>query len=102
MRHWCFLAAVIYLHWTATDYDGIRSGSYHSIIGGDGRVHWLHAYSEDLPAHTYGGNPNSVALSCACMGAIPDPWTQPAHSRSAHQPLRRSRSDRLQLGLAGR
>ena len=31
----------------------------------------------DLPAHTYGRNRNSVALSCACMGGAPDPWTQP-------------------------
>ena len=31
----------------------------------------------DLPAHTYGRNRNSVALSCACMGGVPDPWTQP-------------------------
>ena len=71
------MAAVIYLHWTATGYDWIRPGHYHSIIGGDGRVHRLHAYSVDLPAHTYGRNRNSVALSCACMGGIPDPWTQP-------------------------
>ena len=71
------MAAVIYLHWTATGYDWIRPGHYHSIIGGDGRVHRLHAYSVDLPAHTYGRNRSSVALSCACMGGIPDPWTQP-------------------------
>ena len=71
------MAAVIYLHWTATGYDWIRPGHYHSIIGGDGRVHRLHAYSVDLPAHTFGRNRNSVALSCACMGGIPDPWTQP-------------------------
>ena len=74
------MAALIYLHWTATGYDWIRPGHYHSIIGGDGRVHRLHAYSVDLPAHTYGRNRNSVALSCACMGGIPDPWTQPPTS----------------------
>ncbi len=74
------MAAVIYLHWTATGYDWIRPGHYHSIIGGDGRVHRLHAYSVDLPAHTYGRNRNSVALSCACMGGIPAPWTQPPTS----------------------
>ena len=72
------MAAVIYLHWTATGYDWIRPGHYHSIIGGDGRVHRLHAYSVDLPAHTSGRNHNSVALSCVCMGGIPDPWTQPS------------------------
>ena len=31
----------------------------------------------DLPAHTYRRNSNSVALSCACMGGQPDPWTMP-------------------------
>jgi len=40
-------------------------------------VHRLHAYSVDLPAHTYGRNRNSVVLSCACMGGSPDPLTQP-------------------------
>ena len=74
------MAAVIYLHWTATGYDWIRPGHYHSIIAGDGRVHRLHAYSVDLPAHTYARNRNSVALSCACMGGIPNPWTQPPTS----------------------
>ena len=29
------------------------------------------------PAHTYGRNRNSVALSCGRMGDIPDPWNQP-------------------------
>ena len=66
----------LYLHWTATPYDWIRPGHYHSIISGDGRVHRLHDYNVDLPAHTYGRNRNSVALSCACMGGVPDPWTQ--------------------------
>ena len=67
----------LYLHWTATPYDWIRPGHYHSIISGDGRVHRLHDYNVDLPAHTYGRNRNSVALSCACMGGAPDPWTLP-------------------------
>ncbi len=71
------MGATIYLHWTATHYDWVRSGHYHSIIDGDGRVHRLHAYSVDLPAHTWGRNNNSVALSCACMGGQPDPWSQP-------------------------
>ena len=48
-----------------------------TIIGGDGRVHLLHACSVDLPAHTYGRNRNSVVLSCAYVGGIPDPCTQP-------------------------
>ena len=71
------MAATLYLHWTATGYNWIRPGHYHAIIGGDGRVHRLHAYSVDLSAHTYARNSNSVALACACMGGIPDPWTQP-------------------------
>ena len=69
------MTPTIYLHWTATPYDWIRPGHYHSIISGDGRVHMLHDYNVDLPAHTYGRNRNSVALSCACMGGVPDPWT---------------------------
>ena len=71
------MTPTLYLHWTATPYDWIRSGHYHSIISGDGRVHRLHDYNVDLPAHTYGRNRNSVALSCACMGGVPDPWIQP-------------------------
>jgi hypothetical protein len=71
------MAATIYLHWTATGYDWIRPGHYHVIIGGDGRVHRLHATSVDLPAHTWARNSNAVALSCACMGGQPDPWTLP-------------------------
>ena len=71
------MAATIYLHWTATGYDWIRPGHYHVIIGGDGRVHRLHATSVDLPAHTWARNSNAVALSCSCMGGQPDPWTLP-------------------------
>ena len=71
------MAPTIYLHWTATGYDWIRPGHYHSIVGGDGRVHRLHDYSVDLPAHTWRRNINSVALACACMGGQPDPWLQP-------------------------
>jgi hypothetical protein len=37
------MAAKIYLHWTATAYDWIRPGHYHSIITGDGLVHRLHS-----------------------------------------------------------
>ena len=67
------MTQTLYLHWTATPYDWIRPGQYHSIISGNGRVHRLHDYNVDLPAHTYGRN--RVALSCACMGGVPDPWT---------------------------
>ena len=77
------VAATIYLHWTATGYDWIRPGRYHRIIGGDGRVHRLHALTADLPAHTWRRNSNSVALACACMGGQPDPWTQPPQRLSS-------------------
>jgi hypothetical protein len=71
------MAATIYLHWAATDYTWVRSGLYHSIISGDGRVRRLHSYAVDLPAHTWRRNTNAVALSCACMGGRPDPWSIP-------------------------
>ena len=71
------MPATIYLHWTATPYSWVRSGLYHTIIAGDGTLHRLHAYSIVLPAHTWRRNSNSVALSCACMGGRPDPWTIP-------------------------
>jgi hypothetical protein len=71
------MPATIYLHWAATPYSWVRSGLYHTIIGGDGTLHRLHAYSIDLPAHTWRRNGNAVALSCACMGGRPDPWTLP-------------------------
>lgn len=67
----------IYLHWAATPYSWVRSGLYHSIISGDGRVQRLHSYTVDLPAHTWRRNSNAIALSCACMGGRPDPWTIP-------------------------
>ncbi|MGB5136342.1 MAG: N-acetylmuramoyl-L-alanine amidase [Prochlorococcaceae cyanobacterium] len=71
------MPATIYLHWAATPYSWVRSGLYHTIIGGDGTLHRLHAYSIDLPAHTWRRNSNAVALSCACMGGRPDPWSIP-------------------------
>jgi len=71
------MPATIYLHWSATPYHWLRSGLYHTIISGDGQVHRLHAYASDLPAHTWRRNGNSIALSCACMGGRPDPWSIP-------------------------
>ncbi|MEB3235013.1 MAG: N-acetylmuramoyl-L-alanine amidase [Cyanobacteriota bacterium] len=71
------MPATIYLHWAATPYTWVRSGLYHSIISGEGHVHRLHSYAADLPAHTWRRNANSVALSCACMGGRPDPWSLP-------------------------
>ena len=70
------MASTIYLHWTATHAGWIRPGHYHSIVTGDGQVHRLHAYDVDLPAHTWRRNTDSVALAVACMGGMPDPWTQ--------------------------
>jgi len=46
------MTPTLYLHWTATPYGWIRPGHYHSIVSGDGRVHRLHDYNVDLPAHT--------------------------------------------------
>ena len=40
------------------------------------QVHRVHAYDVDLPAHTWRRNTDSVALAVACMGGMPDPWTQ--------------------------
>ncbi len=71
------MPATIYLHWAATPYTWLRSGIYHTIISGSGTIHRLHSYSVDLPAHTWRRNGNAVALSCACMGGQPDPWTIP-------------------------
>ena len=70
------MASTIYLHWTATHDGWIRPGHYHSIVTGDGQVHRLHAYDVALPAHTWRRNTDSVALAVACMGGMPDPWTQ--------------------------
>ena len=78
------MPATIYLHWAATPYSWLRSGLYHTIIGGDGRLHRLHAYSIDLPAHTWRRNSNAVALSCACMGGRPDPWSIPPTEAQLH------------------
>ncbi|MBC1262424.1 N-acetylmuramoyl-L-alanine amidase [Synechococcus sp. BSF8S] len=71
------MAPTIYLHWSATPYDWLRPGAYHTIVAGDGRVHRLHAYTIDLYSHTYRRNSNSVAICCACMGGRPDPWSMP-------------------------
>lgn len=43
----------VYLHWVATPYTWVRSGLFHTIISGDGRLNRLHANSIDLPAHTW-------------------------------------------------
>ena len=78
------MAAVIDLHWTATGYDWIRSGHYHSIIGGDGRVHRYHAYSVDLPATPMAATATASPSPAPVWAASPtlDPA---AHSRSAQQ-----------------
>ena len=47
------------LHGRSPATTGSAPGTTSSIIGGDGRVHRHHAYSVDLPAHTYGRNRNS-------------------------------------------
>jgi hypothetical protein len=83
------MSATIFLHWTATPYNWVRSDLYHSIIGGDGQVHRLHSYGADLQDHIWRGNTNAVALSCACMGGRPDPWMiLPASPSSKHSARR--------------
>ena len=69
----------IYLHWTATGYQWVQPGHYHTIVTGDGLVHRLHDYNIDLPAHTYRRNTNSIGLACSCMGGA-DPWSTPPTS----------------------
>lgn len=66
----------IYLHWTATNYNWVVPGHYHTIVTGDGKIHRLHAYDRDLPSHTYARNTDSVGVSLACMGGD-DPWSTP-------------------------
>ena len=66
----------IYLHWSATPYNWVQPGHYHSIVTGDAVLHRMHDYNIDLPAHTYRRNSNSIGLACACMGGS-DPWSTP-------------------------
>ena len=75
------MAAVVYLHWTATGYDWIRPGHYHSIIGGDGRVHRLHAYSVDLPAHTYAWDASLRRILIGARMSLPPTATMPCRLR---------------------
>jgi hypothetical protein len=67
----------IYLHWTATGYNWVQDGHYHTIVTGDGKVHRRHDYTIDLYTHTYLRNNNSIGVSCSCMGGNPDPWSMP-------------------------
>lgn len=61
-------ASKIYLHWTGTGYDWVRSNHYHSIVRGDGSVKHLHSYDVLLPTHTWKRNHGSLGLAVACMG----------------------------------
>ena len=65
------MAAVIYLHWTATGYDWIRPGHYHSLIGGDGRVHRLHNNSMDLFVELYGRTSTAFPFLALCAAVRP-------------------------------
>lgn len=60
----------IYLHWSATSYKYQKSGSYHAIVQGDGRILRLTGYDQNT-FHTFKRNSNSVGIACACMGGIP-------------------------------
>jgi hypothetical protein len=55
----------------------LRSGLYHAVVAVDRRLHRLHSYTIDLNTHTWRRNSNAGAISCACMGGSPDPWTIP-------------------------
>lgn len=57
----------IYLHWTATGYDWKEPGHYHTVITGNGKIHRLTDYTQDLNAHTFARNSNSVGFSISCM-----------------------------------
>ena len=85
------MTPTLYLHWTATPYDWIRPGHYHSIISGDGRVHRLHDYNVDLLAHTYGRNRNSFTPSVPPWAVCPihrhSPQRIPNSTASAPRPL---------------
>ena len=65
-------------------------GHYHSIIGGDGRVHQLHAYSVDLPAHLQ-PPPQQRGPLLRLNGRHPRPLDPASYFRAAQQPLRRGR-----------
>ena len=96
------MAATIYLHWSATPYTWVRSGVYHTIVAGDGHLHRLHSYTMDLNAHTWRRNSNAVAISCACMGGNPDPWTIPPTEAPARSDVPGGGGSGAQLELASR
>ena len=80
------MAAVIYMQWTATSYEWIRSGHNLAISAVTAVVHRLHAYSADLPAHTCGRNRYSVPL-LRLHRRHSRLMDLAAHSHTAHPPL---------------
>ncbi|MBE9030155.1 N-acetylmuramoyl-L-alanine amidase [filamentous cyanobacterium LEGE 11480] len=60
----------IYLHWSATPYNFVKEGAYHTIVQGDGRILRLSGYDQ-FTFHTFRRNSNAVGIACACMGGIP-------------------------------
>lgn len=58
----------IYLHWTATSYDWVQVGHYHTVILGNGTVKHLTGYDQSLKHHTARRNNESVAIAISCMG----------------------------------
>lgn len=60
---------LIYLHWTAGEYDG--NGSYHTVFAGDGSAKRNSSY-DTLVGHTEGKNTNSVGLSIAAAKGATD------------------------------
>ena len=61
---------LIYLHWTATGYNG--NGSYHTVFAGDGTAKRNSSYDDYSVGHTEGKNTNAVGLSIAAAGGASD------------------------------
>ena len=59
----------IFVHWSATSYDWLETGDYHTIFNGKtGEKHPLTDYGTTLYRSTFGRNEGSVSVSMACMG----------------------------------
>ena len=61
---------LIYLHWTANDYNS--NGSYHTVFAGDGTAKRNSSYDDYSIGHTEGKNSNAVGLSIAAAKGASD------------------------------
>ena len=61
---------LIYLHWTAGDYNS--NGSYHTVFAGDGKAKRNSSYDDYSIGHTEGKNTNAVGLSIAAAKGASD------------------------------